>query len=150
MNIGFGFYVFFCIWDHTLKIFFDIFRPPKSKWFDLAKSIFFPEVWTIFVSRILGPKWSPYVAEASLLYIYISIYLYSLYVYNYIFIYIYLFISILIHFSLSLYIYILYIYLTNTFLRACNYLFKRVIIYLYFNVVRMWYIVCDSNIRICM
>ena len=31
LNIGFGFFVFFCIWEHTLKIFYDIFRPQKLK-----------------------------------------------------------------------------------------------------------------------
>ena len=31
LNIGFGFCVFFCIWEHTLKILFDICRPPNRK-----------------------------------------------------------------------------------------------------------------------
>ena len=33
-NIGFGLCVFVCIWEHTLKICFDILRPQKSKLFD--------------------------------------------------------------------------------------------------------------------
>ena len=56
--------------EHTLKICFDICWPSKSKWFDPSKSNIFTELWTIFVSKIFGLKWSPYVAEASLAEIY--------------------------------------------------------------------------------
>ena len=43
----------------NFRIFFD----PQNRNLSTPKSNIFPQVWTIFVSRIFGPKWSPYVAE---------------------------------------------------------------------------------------
>ena len=98
LNIGFGFCVFNSIWEHSLNVSFDNFFRKCSK--------HVPEVWTRLFIRtmflrmfgIVGPKWSPYVAdfaiplppiasrcvpEYSYLYIYINIYIY-IYIYIYI------------------------------------------------------------------
>ena len=48
--------IFLYMGEHTLKIFFDIFRPQKMNLFDPPKSKIYPEVWIILVSRIWGPK----------------------------------------------------------------------------------------------
>ena len=44
LNIVFGFCVFLCIWEHTLNVCLNIFRPPNRHLFDPQIDIFFPEV----------------------------------------------------------------------------------------------------------
>ena len=44
LNIGFGFWVFFCIWETYFKHFFDSFRPPNRFFSSPPKSNNFTEV----------------------------------------------------------------------------------------------------------